>query len=128
LLLTAFFIPVLFRMALGLSLPLRVLLGVGALAPIGILLGMPFPTALRIVSETSSSLVPWSWGVNGFFTVIGTISAQILAMTFGFRFVLLCGAICYAGAWAVIPKMTGPEPSRASRPRGALFADTTIGA
>ena len=128
LLLTAFSIPMLFRVALGLALPLRVLLGVGALAPIGILLGMPFPTALRMISETSSSLVPWSWGVNGFFTVIGTISAQILAMTFGFRFVLLCGAICYASAWAVIRKMTAPESLRASQPRGALYADTTLGA
>jgi len=71
------------------------------LAPIGILLEMPFPTALRMVSETSSSLVPWPWAVNGFFTVIGTISAQILAMTFGFRIVLLCGAICYAIALVV---------------------------
>jgi len=80
-----------------------------------------------MISQTSSSLVSWSWGVNGFFTVIGTISAQILAMTFGFRFVLFCGAICYASAWSVIRKMTAPEALRASQPRGALYADTTLG-
>ena len=127
LVLTAFLIPVLFRVALGLSLPWRVLLGVAALAPIGTLLGMPFPTALRMVSEVSSSLVPWSWGVNGFFTVIGTISAQILAMTFGFRFVLLCGAVCYGVAWAVLRKTTAPESLRAnSRPEGALDVGTSL--
>jgi len=128
LLITAFSIPVLFRVALGLPLPLRVLLGVAALVPIGILLGMPFPTALRMVSATNSSLVPWSWGVNGFFTVIGTISAQILAMTFGFTFVLLCGATCYGIAWAVIGKMTATESvSAKSRSEGLLDAAATLG-
>lgn len=113
-LLTAFLIPVLFRFALGFSLPSRVLVGIGVLVPLGILLGMPFPTALRTVSEESSSLVPWCWGVNGFFTVLGTISAQILAMTFGFKFVFLCGAMCYAIAWVVIAKTTATESSRNS--------------
>ena len=127
LLLTTFLISPLFRFALGMALPLRVVIGVVALAPIGILLGMPFPTALRIVSDDNSSLIPWCWGVNGFFTVIGTISAQILAMTFGFRFVLLCGAICYASAWVVIRKMTAPEALQASQPRGALYANTPLG-
>lgn len=127
LVLTAFLLPMLFRAALGLSLPLRVLIGVVALAPMGILLGMPFPTALRMVSEVSSPLVPWSWGVNGFFTVIGTICAQILAMTFGFRFVLLCGAMCYAVAWAIIRKTTVPESLRAnSRPEGDLYASAAL--
>ena len=116
LLLTTLLIPGLFRLALGLSLPFRIIIGIAALAPVGVLLGMPFPTALRMVSEQSSSLIPWCWGVNGFFTVIGTISAQILAMTFGFRFVLLCGTICYAGAWLVIRKMTQAE-ALASRSR-----------
>jgi hypothetical protein len=51
----------------------RVLLSVVMLAPLGILLGMPFPCGLRIVGEETPSLVSWAWGVNGFFTVIGTI-------------------------------------------------------
>jgi hypothetical protein len=72
------------------------------LAPLGILLGMPFPTGLRIVSDEASSLVPWSWGVNGFFTVIGTVTALILGMAFGFKIVLLVGALCYLIALVAI--------------------------
>jgi len=72
------------------------------LAPLGILLGMPFPTGLRIVSAEASALVPWSWGVNGFFTVIGTVTALILGMAFGFKMVLLVGALCYLIALAAI--------------------------
>jgi|GEM_PF-5511997 len=99
---TAFIMPLLFSAALGFTLPLRVALAGALLAPLGILLGMPFPTGLRIVSDEASSLVPWSWGVNGFFTVIGTVTALILGMAFGFKIVLLVGALCYLIALVAI--------------------------
>jgi hypothetical protein len=99
---TAFVMPALFSAALGLTLLWRVTLSVVLLAPLGILLGMPFPTGLRIVSAEASALVPWSWGVNGFFTVIGTVTAVILGMSFGFKIVLLVGALCYLIALAAI--------------------------
>ena len=71
-----------------------------ALAPLGILLGMPFPMGLRLISGEAEALVPWCWGVNGFFTVIGTVTATVLGMTFGFTTVLLCAALCYLAALA----------------------------
>jgi predicted membrane-bound spermidine synthase len=99
---TAFVMPVLFSAALGLTLVWRVALAVVVLAPLGMLLGMPFPTGLRIVAEEASTLVPWSWGVNGFCTVIGTVTALILGMSFGFTTVLFVGAVCYLIALAAI--------------------------
>jgi hypothetical protein len=63
---------------------------------------MPFPNGLRIVAEEVPALVPWAWGVNGFFTVIGSISSVILAMAFGFRIVLAAAATCYLLALAGI--------------------------
>jgi hypothetical protein len=99
---TAFIMPLLFSAALGFTLSWRVALAGALLAPLGILLGMPFPTGLRIVSDEASSLVPWSWGVNGFFTVIGTVTALILGMAFGFKIVLLVGALCYLIALVAI--------------------------
>jgi predicted membrane-bound spermidine synthase len=84
LLATAFVTPRLFSVALGLTLSWRVLLSVLLIAPLGILLGMPFPTGLRIVADEASSLVPWAWGINGFFTVIGTSGALMLGMALGF--------------------------------------------
>jgi len=102
LIVTTFGMPVLFSAALGLPLLWRVALAVVLLAPLGMLLGIPFPTGLRIVAEEASALVPWAWGVNGFFTVIGTVTAQILGMSFGFKTVLLVGALCYLIALAAI--------------------------
>jgi SAM-dependent methyltransferase len=98
LILTAFLTPFIFSAALGWRLFWRVLVSILTLAPLGVLLGMPFPLGLQLVSEEALPLVPWAWGVNGFFTVIGTVAALMLGMAFGFRVVLLFAAFCYLGA------------------------------
>jgi hypothetical protein len=95
LLATAFVTPLLCSVALGMTLSWRVLLSVLLIAPLGIVLGMPFPTGLRIVAQEASWLVPWAWGINGSFTVIGTIGALMLGMALGFRMVLVIAAFCY---------------------------------
>jgi MFS family permease len=100
LLLTAFLTPYVFNLALGWSLLARVLVSVLILCPLGILLGMPFPSGLRIIAAEVPALVPWAWGVNGFFTVIGTVGALILGMAFGFKAVLVVAAACYLIALA----------------------------
>jgi len=64
-------------------------------APLGFVLGMPFPLGLRLAMRRSSALGSWAWGVNGFFTVIGTVLALMLGMMIGFRMVLLLACACY---------------------------------
>jgi MFS family permease len=109
LVMTAFLIPLLLSAALGLPLAWRILSAVVLIAPLGVLLGMPFPTGLRVVADEAPSLVPWAWGINGFFTVIGTVGALMLGMTFGFRAVLVIAALCYLTALAAM--MTSREGS-----------------
>jgi spermidine synthase len=101
--------PYVFSEALGLALPWRVLVSLLLIAPVGFVLGMPFPRGLRIVAEEAPELVPWAWGVNGFFTVIGSIAAVILGMAFGFRFVLGVAAACYLVALGaiILPEAAG---------------------
>ena len=110
LIVTAWITPMIFSRTLGWALPGRVALAVISLAPLGILLGMPFPTGLRLVAGESVALIPWVWGVNGFFTVIGTVSALILGMAFGFRVVLLVAGLCYLMALvAILPRTIAPK-------------------
>jgi hypothetical protein len=104
LVLTAFLTPTIFLATLGWSLFSRVLLSILTLAPLGVLLGMPFPLGLHLVAEEGKSLVPWAWGVNGFFTVIGTVVALMMGMAFGFKIVLLFAAVCYLSAAACMVK------------------------
>jgi hypothetical protein len=98
LLLTGILSPWIFASALALPLPWRIVIVLAMLAPLGILLGMPFPTGLRIVADEAPAFVPWAWGVNGFFTVVGAIGASILGMAIGFTAVLGISGMCYLAA------------------------------
>jgi MFS family permease len=99
---TAALTPAVFQAELGLPLAARVAISLAVIAPLGVLLGMPFPTGMRIVSEEAPGLTPWAWGINGFFTVIGTILALILAMILGFSAVLMLAGVCYLLAWLAL--------------------------
>ncbi len=78
-----------------LAAPWRVVITVGALAPLGLALGMPMPTANRILDRQAPELVPWAWGVNGAASVLGSVGAIALAMVWGFDQALLVGAGIY---------------------------------
>jgi predicted membrane-bound spermidine synthase len=113
-LLTLLVMPRILSSALGLALPLRVAIAISLVAPPGILLGVPFPTGLRIVSEQASPLVPWAWAVNGFFTVIGSVAAMILGMVLGFTYVFVIAAGCYATALIAIRQAQPAQVAQAS--------------
>jgi spermine/spermidine synthase len=101
--------PIVFRICLGLNLPLRIVIALLLVAPLGFLLGMPFPLGLRLAMQRSSALGSWAWGVNGFFTVIGTVLALMLGMMIGFRMVLLLACVCYLAGLFAISRVSGSE-------------------
>jgi hypothetical protein len=92
-------LPRLFALCLGLSLAARLGITVLVLAPVGFLMGLPFPRGVQWLEQAAPGLIPWVWGVNGAASVVSSILAALLALSFGFRWVLLAGAACYAGAW-----------------------------
>jgi hypothetical protein len=104
LVITSLLTPILFNTTLAWPLILRIILTLLLLAPLGILLGMPFPTGIKTVSTLSTSFIPWAWGVNGFFTVIGSVSALILGMMLGFKVVILLAGLCYLVALLLLPR------------------------
>ena len=68
------------------------------LAPLGLCLGAFMPLGLITVSRLSvhrGEYVAWGWALNGVFSVIGSILATILSMSYGFRTVLLVAAVVY---------------------------------
>jgi Spermine/spermidine synthase domain len=100
--------PVVFKACLGFDLTWRIAIAMLLIAPLGFALGMPFPLGLRLAMERSSALGTWAWGVNGFFTVIGTVAALILGMMAGFRMVLLLACASYLGALIAIFWLQAP--------------------
>src|SRR6266850_643841 len=91
-------LPWVFTVSLGLPIAWRVMIAVAAVAPTGFLLGMPFPIGLRMVHGSAPALVPWAWGVNGFFTVIGSALAMLLGPALGFTATSIAAACCYGAA------------------------------
>ena len=97
--------PLVFQVFLGYSLGIRVAISLMLVAPLGFALGMPLPLGLRQVNTQSTSLGAWAWGINAFFTVVGTVLALMLGMMFGFRVVLLLAALCYLAAFLVAARL-----------------------
>jgi hypothetical protein len=112
LLVASLFLPSLLRIAVALSMPARITLAILLIMPLGILLGIPFPTGVDIISRQAPSLIPWAWGVNGFFTVIGSVVAIMLSMMTGFQSVLWIAIAIYLVSMLVITKVTGSLPIR----------------
>jgi MFS family permease len=89
---------------LGLPLLLRsIILGL-SLAPLGIMMGVPFPMGLAWLEDAGSALVPWAWAVNGCASVMAAVLAAILVLSTNFSVVLVLGAIFYGVAAIAIDK------------------------
>ena len=90
---------------LGLALPVRILIVLLLIAPLGIAMGMPFPVALDRLTRADARLVPWAWVINGAASVIGSILTVMLAMTVGFNAVFVCAALLYVTAAATFARI-----------------------
>ncbi|MDX1919791.1 MAG: hypothetical protein SFU25_03540 [Candidatus Caenarcaniphilales bacterium] len=66
------------------------------LFPLGLSLGLAFPVGIKLASKEGSNLLPWFWGINGATSVLGSVLAVVLALSFGINFVYLSGCICYS--------------------------------
>ena len=94
-------LPGLFAVASSLSPLPKMGLGLLLLAPLAFLMGVPFPSGISALQARLPAGVPLAWAVNGFTSVISASGAVLLAMTIGFRSLLLLAALAYIGAGAV---------------------------
>jgi spermidine synthase len=83
-------LPLLLPAAVGLPFTAKLLISAVILAPLGFLMGMPFPSGLRMV-ET----VEWAWALNAAASVLGSVMAMVIAIHFGLTVTLVCAAVAY---------------------------------
>ena len=81
--------------AIPLSRGARIVVAAAMLIPIGIALGIPMPTGLRLLSLTAPRMIAWAWGMNGALSVVGATLAIFVAMNWGFRITLLTASATY---------------------------------
>ncbi|MAE65441.1 MAG: hypothetical protein CMJ18_14315 [Phycisphaeraceae bacterium] len=65
------------------------------IAPVGVLMGMPMPAALRRLPQP---LIAWSWSVNGFASVAAVPIAKLTGMTWGYTVAATAAVVLYLGA------------------------------
>jgi hypothetical protein len=76
----------------------RVVLACLFMGPMAFMMGIPFPSTLRMLPGGEGSSIPWAWGINGCFSVAGTVCATILLVESGFEVVMGGAAAAYAVA------------------------------
>jgi hypothetical protein len=91
-------LPPIIRWSISASHGARIALTVLLITPAGVLMGMPLPAGIRLMTANHSALVPWAWGMNGALSVIGATLAVFIAMNWGFSVTLLTGAAIYLAA------------------------------
>ena len=84
--------------------------------PLGFFLGMPFPLGILILERHPRGAVAWAWGLNGLFTVMGSLASVLLGMTIGFQATILVALSIYAAAFLAVAglRQTLVYPARAA--------------
>ena len=57
--------------------------------PRGFTMGIPFPTGLVNLADKGKGTIAWAWGINGYFSVISTALATIIAVELGFWWLMI---------------------------------------
>ncbi len=63
--------------------------------PLGIVMGVPFSSSIKLLRQLDREDIPLAWGINGIMSVLGSVLAVVLAMQFGFSIAFMVGALCY---------------------------------
>jgi hypothetical protein len=97
---------------------IRLAVALALLVPLGVLLGIPFPTGLRALGRSGTPLVAWAIGVNAFASVAGSTLGIPFALYAGLRALMLLGAALYLLALLAAPLQTRPSNEPTQHPAG----------
>ena len=84
----------------GAPFPAKLVISALVLAPLGFVMGMPFPAGLSALANArgpsdNSNSIEWAWAMNAASSVLGSVLAIIIAILFGLNATLTCGALAY---------------------------------
>lgn len=74
---------------------LRIVAVVLVLAPLGVVMGMPFPSLLNSVNPSENSQLGIIWGINGLASLAGANLWIVVSLLAGGNATLLCGSAFY---------------------------------
>lgn len=103
LLLYVFTLPAVLNALVGMPFAVKLLISGALLVPLGLAMGMPFPTGLRALASVPEdrsgnfrqTCIEWAWAINAGSSVLGSVLAIVVAIQFGLNVTLICGAAAY---------------------------------
>jgi hypothetical protein len=105
--------------ALGLPLGVRIGLTALVLAPLGFVMGMPFPLAMRVLRPEASGMVPWAWALNGWMSVVASLGTVLISRMLGYSMAFTVALVAYVLALALCGRLAdigvarpSPAPTR----------------
>jgi hypothetical protein len=88
--------------AIPFSREARVGIAIITLVPVGMLLGIPMPAGVQLLSRRAPEMLTWAWGMNGALSVVGATLAIFIAMNWGFQMTLAAAAASYLAGLAAL--------------------------
>ena len=73
--------------------------------PLGFVMGVPFPSSIRLIKDTHQDYIPWIFGIDSVFSVLGMVFAVVVALSYGFNGVLMLGGACYVLTFLVFKRI-----------------------
>jgi SAM-dependent methyltransferase len=106
-------LPPLLQALVGLPFFLKLTISAAVLVPLGLAMGMPFPSGLRALAASSlaaasareGNAIEWAWAMNAASSVLGSVLAMMIAIQFGLSWTLATGALAYVLALALVPRL-----------------------
>jgi len=105
--------PHVLRATEHMTTPARIGVAVALLAPLSLMMGMPFALGMRLAATRPGATTAFMWGINGAMSVCGSVFGLVLALFFGISTAFWVGLLAYALAFAAMTRMAPPrgEPS-----------------
>ena len=103
-----FLAPAFFSLAAQLSLPVKIILAVVSIAPLGFFTGIPFPYVLRSGKvEVSGSVAAMLFAVNAAFMALAVPLAFNISTNWGLAVTFLIGIFIYGAVWLLLVAIHG---------------------
>jgi hypothetical protein len=116
--------------AAGGTTPVRIAVAVALLAPLALLMGMPFSIGMGAASRHEGAPTAFLWGINGATSVVASVFGALLAMFFGISVTFASGFVAYALAavalWLIVRRLVSSGrdmPSEEAEPEEEPVAE-----
>ncbi|MBU6451344.1 MAG: class I SAM-dependent methyltransferase [Cyanobacteria bacterium REEB67] len=84
------------------DIPLRIVVALALILPLGFCMGMAMPLGLKIASYKDANLIPWLWGINGAASVLGSVLCILVSIWYGLTFSYFLGMTFYVIAFIAV--------------------------